>query len=89
MSVAFDLPTQIGYDSDFELSEVEVGKVGVAIDTLADKEMIFDGILLDKVKYLDDDQLPGGRPAGHVCGGSRKTGGLFQHNFGAHFRTMC
>jgi len=49
LSVAFDLPTQIGYDSDFELSEGEVGKVGVAIDTLADMEMLFDGISLDKV----------------------------------------
>ncbi|MEA2109271.1 MAG: methylmalonyl-CoA mutase family protein [Pseudomonadota bacterium] len=49
LSVAFDLPTQIGYDSDFELSEGEVGKVGVAIDTLADMETLFDGISLDKV----------------------------------------
>ncbi|MBN2333352.1 MAG: methylmalonyl-CoA mutase family protein [Deltaproteobacteria bacterium] len=49
LSVAFDLPTQIGYDSDHELSEGEVGKVGVAIDTLADMETLFDGIALDKV----------------------------------------
>jgi methylmalonyl-CoA mutase N-terminal domain/subunit len=49
LSVAFDLPTQIGYDSDSPFAEGEVGKVGVAIDTLADMETLFDGIPLDKV----------------------------------------
>ncbi len=49
LSVAFDLPTQIGYDSDDGLSEGEVGKVGVAIDSLKDMEILFDGIPLDKV----------------------------------------
>ncbi len=49
LSVAFDLPTQIGYDSDHVLSDGEVGKVGVAIDSLADMEILFDGIPLDKV----------------------------------------
>lgn len=49
LSVAFDLPTQLGYDSDDPLSEGEVGKVGVAIDTLADMETMFDGIPLDEV----------------------------------------
>ena len=49
LSVAFDLPTQIGYDSDHQLAEGEVGKVGVAIDTLADMETLFRGIQLDKV----------------------------------------
>jgi len=49
LSVAFDLPTQIGYDSDQPLSEGEVGKVGVAIDSLQDMEILFDGIPLDKV----------------------------------------
>jgi methylmalonyl-CoA mutase N-terminal domain/subunit len=49
LSVAFDLPTQIGYDSDHPISEGEVGKVGVAIDTLKDMEILFDGIPLDKV----------------------------------------
>ncbi len=48
LSVAFDLPTQIGYDSDHPLSDGEVGKVGVAIDTLKDMEILFDGIPLDK-----------------------------------------
>ena len=49
LSVAFDLPTQIGYDSDDAMATGEVGKVGVAIDTLADMETLFDGIPLDKV----------------------------------------
>jgi methylmalonyl-CoA mutase N-terminal domain/subunit len=49
LSMAFDLPTQIGYDSDHPLSAGEVGKVGVAIDTLADMETVFAGIPLDKV----------------------------------------
>ena len=49
LSVAFDLPTQIGYDSDHLLSDGEVGKVGVAIDTLKDIEILFDGIPLDRV----------------------------------------
>ncbi|MCL2407290.1 MAG: methylmalonyl-CoA mutase family protein [Defluviitaleaceae bacterium] len=49
LSVAFDLPTQMGYDSDDAISMGEVGKVGVAIDSLADMEILFDGIPLDKV----------------------------------------
>ncbi len=49
LSVAFDLPTQIGYDSDHPLSRGEVGKVGVAIDSLKDMEVLFDGIRLDKI----------------------------------------
>lgn len=49
LSVAFDLPTQIGYDSDHSLSEGEVGKVGVAIDSLEDMELLFKGIELEKV----------------------------------------
>lgn len=49
LSVAFDLPTQIGMDSDHELAFGEVGKVGVAIDSLEDMETLFDGIPLDRV----------------------------------------
>ncbi len=49
LSVAFDLPTQIGMDSDDDMSAGEVGKVGVAIDSLHDMEILFDGIPLDKV----------------------------------------
>ena len=49
LSVAFDLPTQIGYDSDHPLSEGEVGKVGVAIDSLEDMQTLFNGIKLEEV----------------------------------------
>ena len=49
LSIAFDLPTQIGYDSDHPLAQGEVGKVGVAIDSLADLEVLFQEIPLDKV----------------------------------------
>jgi methylmalonyl-CoA mutase N-terminal domain/subunit len=49
LSVAFDLPTQIGYDSDHPLASGEVGRVGVPICSLADMETLFDGIPLDKV----------------------------------------
>ena len=49
LSVAFDLPTQIGYDSDHPLAAGEVGKVGVAIDSVEDMAALFDGIPLDKV----------------------------------------
>jgi methylmalonyl-CoA mutase N-terminal domain/subunit len=49
LSVAFDLPTQIGYDSDHPLAEGEVGKVGVAIDSLEDMETLFKGIRLEDV----------------------------------------
>jgi methylmalonyl-CoA mutase N-terminal domain/subunit len=49
LSVAFDLPTQIGYDSDHPLAAGEVGKVGVAIDSVEDMALLFDGIPLDRV----------------------------------------
>lgn len=49
LSVAFDLPTQMGYDSSDEIADGEVGKVGVAIDTVEDVKILFDGIPMDKV----------------------------------------
>jgi methylmalonyl-CoA mutase, N-terminal domain len=49
LSVAFDLPTQLGYDSDDPLAEGEVGRTGVAIDSLADMEVLLEGIPLDRV----------------------------------------
>lgn len=49
LSVAFDLPTQIGYDSDHPLAEGEVGKVGVAIDSIEDMQVLFNGIKLEEV----------------------------------------
>ncbi|GAB6064609.1 acyl-CoA mutase large subunit family protein [Deferrisoma palaeochoriense] len=60
LSVAFDLPTQIGYDSDHELAEGEVGKVGVAIDSLRDMEILFDGIPLDQVSTSMTINAPAG-----------------------------
>ena len=56
LSVAFDLPTQIGMDSDHAFALGEVGKVGVAIDTIEDMERLFNGINLEKSLHLDDDQ---------------------------------
>src|SRR5436309_2459844 len=49
LSIAFDLPTQMGYDSDHPLAQPEVGKVGVAIDSLEDMAALFDGIPLERV----------------------------------------
>ncbi|MFL5954843.1 MAG: methylmalonyl-CoA mutase family protein, partial [Gaiellaceae bacterium] len=49
LSVAFDLPTQLGYDSDDPHALGEVGRTGVAIDSIADMELLFDGIPLDRV----------------------------------------
>src|SRR5262249_49883800 len=49
LSVAFDLPTQMGYDSDHPLAQGEVGRVGVAIDSIEDMAALFDGIPLDRV----------------------------------------
>src|ERR687888_1719705 len=49
LSVAFDLPTQMGYDSDADRAEGEVGKTGVAIDSVEDMKRLFDGIPLDQV----------------------------------------
>src|SRR5687767_873430 len=49
LSVAFDLPTQMGYDSDHVLAQGEVGRVGVAIDSIEDMTALFDGIPLDRV----------------------------------------
>ncbi len=52
ISIALDMPTQLGYDSDHPLAEGEVGKVGVSIDSLADVETLFDGIPLDKLRQI-------------------------------------
>src|ERR1700748_3131152 len=49
LSVAFDLPTQLGYDSDHPLAEGEVGKTGVAIDTIDDMQTLFNGIQLQDI----------------------------------------
>ena len=66
LSVAFDLPTLYGRDTDHPQVEGEFGKCGVAVSSLADMEMLFDGIPLDQSHHLDDDQLAGGHHLGHV-----------------------
>ncbi len=60
LSVAFDLPTQIGYDADHELAQGEVGKVGVSISSLKDMETLFDQIPLDKVSTSMTINAPAG-----------------------------
>jgi methylmalonyl-CoA mutase N-terminal domain/subunit len=60
LSIAFDLPTQIGYDSDDPIAHGEVGKVGVAIDSLADMEVLFRDIPLDKVSSSMTINAPAG-----------------------------
>ncbi|GLY95622.1 methylmalonyl-CoA mutase family protein [Actinoplanes sp. NBRC 103695] len=59
LSVAFDLPTQMGYDSDEAIAHGEVGKVGVAVDSLDDMRRLFDGIPLDKVSTSMTINAPG------------------------------
>ena len=56
LSVAFDLPTQMGYDSDDPIAHGEVGKVGVAIDSIEDMRTLFDGIPLGQGVHVDDHQ---------------------------------
>ncbi|ADQ67423.1 methylmalonyl-CoA mutase [Halogeometricum borinquense DSM 11551] len=60
LSMAFDLPTQKGYDSDAAMAAGEVGKAGVAIDTLRDMEVVFDGIPLDEVSTSMTINAPAG-----------------------------
>ena len=61
LSVAFDLPTQMGYDSDAPKAEGEVGRVGVPVSSLADMETLFDGIPLGDGQHVDDHQRHGAR----------------------------
>ena len=74
LSVAFDLPTQIGYDSDHPLSQGEVGKVGVAIDSLEDMETLFNGIPLDKVSTSMTINAPAGILLAMYIGVAEKQG---------------
>ena len=74
LSVAFDLPTQMGYDSDATEAEGEVGRVGVPISSLADMAVLLDGLPLGEVSHLDDDQRDGADPAGPLRRGGRGPG---------------
>jgi methylmalonyl-CoA mutase N-terminal domain/subunit len=84
LSVAFDLPTQMGYDSDHSLAAGEVGRVGVAIDSLDDMAALFDGIPLDRVSTsMTINSTASPSPAGRdACFGRRRDGGTFAS---AHF----
>src|SRR6476469_9358560 len=59
LSIAFDRPTQLGYDSDDAVAEGEVGRTGVAIDSIADMKLLLDGIPLDKVSTSMTINAPG------------------------------
>ena len=73
LSVAFDLPTQIGYDSDHPLAEGEVGKVGVAIDSIEDMETLFNGIKLEDVTTSMTINATGFILLGFLCCTGKKT----------------
>ena len=75
LSVAFDLPTQIGYDADHELAKGEVGKVGVSISSLADMEKLFRPDSLGQGLHLHDHKRAGRRAFGHVHRGGGEAGG--------------
>ena len=74
LSTAFDMPTLMGHDSDHPRSEGEVGRKGVAIDTLDDMQTLFQGMPLERGQHLDDDQRPRGDHAGPLRRGRRERG---------------
>ena len=73
LSVAFDLPTQIGYDSDHPLAEGEVGKVGVAIDSIEDMKALFDRIKLEDVSTSMTINATGFYTSFTLCGIGKTT----------------
>ena len=87
LSTAFDFPTLMGYDSDHPRSVGEVGKTGVAISSLADMEVLFDGIPLDQGVDVDDDQRPGDHPLGVLHRGGGEAGRVSRTSCAARFRT--
>ena len=80
LSVAFDLPTQIGYDSDHAMSEGEVGKVGVAIDSLEDMEILFKDIKLQDISTSMTINATGFILLGIIYSPGKKTGRGYQEN---------
>ena len=74
LSTAFDMPSLMGYDPDHPRSEGEVGREGVAIDTLEDMETLFRGDPFGGGLDVDDDQCAGGGDAGALRGGGRAPG---------------
>ena len=87
LSVAFDFPTLMGYDSDHPRSEGEVGKCGVAISSLADMEALFDGIPLDKVSTSMTINGPGDHPLLLLRRGGGEAGRAAARSSGARSRT--
>ncbi len=88
LSVAFDLPTQIGYDSDHALSEGEVGKVGVAIDSLEDMEILFNGIKLEDVSTSMTINATGFILLAFYVALAKKQGADLSQNYTAPFKTI-
>ena len=74
LSVAFDMPTLYGYDTDDPAAAGEFGKCGVAVSSLADMEVLFDGIPLDKITTSMTINAPGGNHLGHVHRGCGEAG---------------
>jgi methylmalonyl-CoA mutase len=74
VSVAFDLATHRGYDSDHPRVTGDVGKAGVAIDSVEDMKILFDGIPLDKVSVSHDHERRRAAGAGRLRGGGRRAG---------------
>ena len=89
LSTAFDLPTQMGLDSDDERAAGEVGQVGVAIDSLADMETVFDGHPARPRLDLDDDQRARAGARRDVRRGRRQAGRRRARRSRAPRRTTC
>ena len=88
LSCAFDLPTQMGYDSDHPRAEGEVGKVGVAIDSIDDMRLLLARAPARQGHDVDDDQLDGGHPAAALRARGRGAGrAVGRHRSAARSRT--
>ena len=85
LSTAFDMPTLLGIDSDDVMALGEVGRCGVAIDSLADMEDLYAGIDLGDDHDVDDDQLAGGGDLRHV----RRPGREGRHRRGRSWAARC
>ena len=87
LSVAFDLPTQMGYDSDHVLAQGEVGRVGVAIDSIEDMAALFEGDSSGPRVHVDDDQFHGGDSAGALRRRGLSVRTCRCRNYRARFKT--
>ena len=89
LSVAFDLPTQMGLDSDHPRAEGEVGKTGVAIDSIDDMRRLFEADPARPRDDVDDDQRDGRDPAAALRAGGRGAGRRRVDGSAAPSRTTC